>query len=1236
MNYLSRNMLAIAAVALFANFAYADSAPSIQLRNGRIEPKALVSVASQSDLLGQHILLQFDAPVTDADRASLGSRGIELLSYIPDNSWIVRLNQPMIEADRSEFGIRWFGKIQTSQKISPLVSLISEPAARKRADGKVSFAIVLHPDEDPQVVAEELQSRIGAEIIGIVQSTKTIDIYCAPDAYTQAAELDEVQWVEPYILTHEEHNDNARTNLKADVAQAAPYNLSGEFVTVAEWDGGAVSTTHPDLAGRVTVLGGAPVAAHATHVGGTIIGNGTNSSGLYRGMAPSASILSQLWWSSASEVQTEFQQAIQTYGASLGTNSWGYSVGDPATEAACEDVLGTYYSVDATLDNIVRGSAGRPVSIVWSAGNQRGTASKYCGSLGWTYGTIDGLACSKNVLAIGAINSNNSSMTTFSSWGPTDDGRIKPDVVGPGCQSTGDGGLTSTNTTTGYAVMCGTSMSAPAVAGVIALMYQQQYVYYGGQQILPSSIKGILINSATDLGSTGPDYQYGHGRVEADKAVKKVAIGAPSYVESQLANGDVVQYDITVPGSTARLKATLVWDDPGGTAISGNALINDLDLVLVDPFGAEIKPWVMNPAVPAGAATRDFNRRDNVETAEVVNPAAGLWKARVTGFNVPTGPQKYSLVFTPDSIYMPGQVLAMAVYDDGDKTVIPGNDTTVHFWVTNVGGAQDSIRVRITDNRSWIGGATDTTVVLFPYDSAHFAVTTTVPAAAMAIDSTVISCRANSKTDTTIVTTNTASVKAAATYGLSLAIPLADTANSPEQVPLALMIHNEGNAVGQFDVFPSSEDTWLIAPTYSAVTIGPRDSATLNFMLHIPEEVADQSLHSISLRVAGPGSTADTSSISLYLLNPVFPPSLVSPDTILYTQNRRPGLQWSGAGDSYTLFIGRDTNMTVVVKTFSGLTSESFTWTPADSLVDGEYFWAVKKFVSGDSSSIQRYPHRLVVDNGVPSAVDIYSPTPGTSLANPFPSFNFSAPTGSGPGTAPEFSQLQLATDGAFTLDLHSYEPLDGTSFTVPDSLPDGRWYYRIQRGDLAGNLSTPVSAPSLIVDTRIPDVPSQVAPNNGQTVTTLPVIVRWSTTPPPAWEPSREYYYLHISKNADFSDYTFTGYVYADSFSFASPISAQTYYWRVKANDSAGHSTAFSLARTFEYQPYVCGDVNSNGAPPDLSDLSYLIAYLVASGAPPPIPAAASLNCDSAIDLTDLSILIAYMITHAIPLCCQ
>ena len=80
--------------------------------------------------------------------------------------------------------------------------------------------------------------------------------------------------------------------------------------------------------------------------------------------------------------------------------------------------------------------------VLFAGGNYRvGTTTNVC-SLG-PYGVVAPPGTAKNVITVGAINSDDGAMTVFSAWGPTDDGRLKPDLVAPGSQAGGDLGVTS-------------------------------------------------------------------------------------------------------------------------------------------------------------------------------------------------------------------------------------------------------------------------------------------------------------------------------------------------------------------------------------------------------------------------------------------------------------------------------------------------------------------------------------------------------------------------------------------------------------------------------------------------------------------------------------------------------------------------------------------------------------------------------------------------------------------------
>jgi subtilisin family serine protease len=1223
----------------FAGSANADLDFAIKLKTGAITPNvSKISPAQATALTDKHVLVQFDHPLTQTEKDQFAANGIELLDYVPEMAYTARLTPSVDISQASQNGLRWLGAIDPSYKISPRIS-DGIPSSARRGPDKVQLVVVVHKDENPDLWAANFQRDFGAEVIGIERSVRSIEIIVPEPAYNRISELDAVTWIEPAAPEPEEHNNSSRVNIGADVAQAAPYNLTGSGVTVAEWDGGRADPTHPDLAGRVTSLDGSAVATHSTHVAGTVLGTGASSGGVYKGMAPEASLVTQQWWSSASNAAAEYSDAILYYGATISTNSWGYGVGDPATQSACEGLLGNYFTEDATLDNLVRGSVGRPITIVWSAGNQRGTSSKYCGSLGWTWGTMDPLACSKNVISIGAINSNNSSMTSFSSWGPTDDGRLKPDVVGPGCQSNDDYGVTSCRDGGGYTTMCGTSMSAPAVAGVVALMRQAYSSQFSQTIPLSSTFKGVLINTAVDLGAAGPDYANGNGKVDAGKACKKIAIGAPSWVESQMGTGDLHSYDLTVPGGTPTLKVTLAWDDPGGTAMAGKDLINDLDLTLVDPFGVEQLPWVLDPASPSVAATKGVNRRDNVETVEIASPAPGLWKARVNGYNIPVGPQKYSLIFTPDSISTPGNVKALAVFDNGDKTINPGNPANVRFWAVNIGAAADSVRVRISDTRGWLTATVDTVVYLTSYDSASFSMVANVPSGLSAGENTIATCSAVSRSDAAVSAQNQVVVTVAAVQIVDVVPPANDTARSPEDKTISVTVQNQGNASNTVTVTPSDQRGWVFRPVNRAQLLTAGASTIMTYTVTIPAEEPDQTINQIKLMATSTGGATDSAEFALTVYNPLFPPTLIAPSASAYTQSRRPTFEWShSTGTSYSLLIARDSMLNQAERYFGGLADTFFTIPTGEELADGGYFWSVRMYAGGDSSSLQRYPRHFVVDNVAPAALTTVSPVSKYDTAH-FVTYILGGSTGPTADTvAPEYNVIEVSRDSTFTAGTTTYQPVSDLTFQSPDTLPQGRFFWRVKRIDQAGNSSGFSPTATYVHDTKAPAIPTVVMPTDGRHIQGATILFRWTTGTPPPYEQAPQYYFVHVSNKANFSDYsTFADFVYADSLklSTAGMVLGTHYYWRLKALDSAGFFSDYGPSSGFDYKAYVCGDVDQNGVGPDISDLSRLVDYLFLGAAAPPVPEASSFDCNLVIDISDLTALVDFLFASGPPLCC-
>lgn len=289
------------------------------------------------------------------------------------------------------------------------------------------------------------------------------------------------------------------------------------------------------------------------------------------------------------------------------------------------------------------------------------------------YFTLSPEAAAKNVITVGAIVDGHGGqpggdrMTALSGWGPTLDGRIKPDLVAPGydIKSTVPGG--------GYDRKTGTSMATAAVSGIAALVKQAYKTTFAGKAPFPSTVKVAMICTAEDLTLDsyankdsakfiGPDYRYGWGKVNAEAAVNKVQ--NKDLHQGKIDAGKTDFFWFFVPPGGAPLNISLAWDDPqaaGATdttppndkaGLDPKALKHDLDLKLVGPGGVPHHPWLLDPEKPALAAGKGADHRNNVEQVVVDQPAWGLWTATVTAAGLPaTLKQKYS-------ICVPGPTLA--------------------------------------------------------------------------------------------------------------------------------------------------------------------------------------------------------------------------------------------------------------------------------------------------------------------------------------------------------------------------------------------------------------------------------------------------------------------------------------------------------------------------------------------------------------------------------------------------
>ncbi len=495
---------------------------------------------------------------------------------------------------------------------------------------------------------------------------------------------------------------------------ATGLSLTGTNKTIGMWDESSVRTTHIEFAtgARVTQRDGVTLlTAHPTEVAGvlaaagtaTLTINGTNYAHAAKGMSFEAQISVYDYNFDSAEMAAAaatnaFQISNHSYGPTCGwfyyaqSNVWRWA-GITNLSQNEDWQFGFYHPETAIRDQIV---ANAPRYLpVWSAGNDRFEAppvqptnhqifditsqqwktfpliSRNSDGDSGGYDTLHWLATAKNVLTVGACydifggysGTQSVVLAQFSGCGPTDDGRIKPDVTAPGVSAV----MPYASTDTAYVIDSGTSFSSPTVAGSLNLLAQLRgQLHPTARPFLASALKALAIHTADEAGGArGPDYQFGWGlfneRTAAELIRANATNGWKSFIkEIVLTNGGTCEFPVVSSGTQA-LKVTIAWTDPAGPAPgfasidpTASMLVNDLDLRVIAPGGSTTNfPWVLNPdltnktsAARSAAATTGDDSRNNVEQVYLATPTAGTYTVRVTHKGTLSGgqPQPFALM----------------------------------------------------------------------------------------------------------------------------------------------------------------------------------------------------------------------------------------------------------------------------------------------------------------------------------------------------------------------------------------------------------------------------------------------------------------------------------------------------------------------------------------------------------------------------------------------------------------
>jgi hypothetical protein len=652
---------------------------TINLQSGKLVPvENILQLSAGSDVFraslfkDKHFLaVQFYQVPSASARKILKNAGMEMIDYLSGNTYTMSLKKGFDFSLLKANGARSIFLLNKEHKASPEIISEKYPSHAVKEPGFLDVNAISYEKFSKAELANVLQ-KLGVSVIDEQPMFKSFVLRVPLQKLTQLIEEVFIQWVEPIDPPNTAENLLGRSLHNVNVLNDGVRNLKGSGVKVGIWDGGEIDK-HLDFSGtgRLNFLEQGSTSSHGTHVAGTVGGSGLINPKA-RGMAPNATLYSADF--TLGNSNTEIFNATNQLGLSISSHSYGGSVASCTITASQLAYSATSRNTDITLNTF-------PGHLhIHSAGNSQGSCTN-------GFYTITGSGKSaKNNIVVANIQSNDA-ISGSSSFGPVHDGRIKPEIsaFGTGVLST----YTPQNT---YASISGTSMSTPGVSGTLALLVERYRQLNNNADPLSSLIKALVCNTATDLGNPGPDYRFGFGKINALAAVRTMEDSR--YIVNTVMHQQAREHVINVPAGAVRLKAMLTWNDPAAATNAATALVNNLDLSLINGTTVTL-PWILNPSSPGANATRAVDNISNIEQVTIDNPAAGSYTIRVNGTSVPVGAdQQYSITWI---IEMPSIEIT---YPNGGESFDPADSETISWIATGITGTQ-TVQYSLDNGTTW-------------------------------------------------------------------------------------------------------------------------------------------------------------------------------------------------------------------------------------------------------------------------------------------------------------------------------------------------------------------------------------------------------------------------------------------------------------------------------------------------------------------------------------------------------
>ncbi len=694
--------------------AGASPAVYLHLQRATFDPlRATPTIASSvwDGAESRLLIVQFDAAPNPNTLVSLEVAGLRPLLYVPDNAFLVRAGVAVGPTVTALPGVRWLGPLHAAYKLP------AELEPMLGGAGVLDLWLLGTPDADADALARDLEALAGAIVgRGAGMQGPSLHLRMPAGALRAVLNRDDVLWVEPFAVPRL-FNDRARAITGVTSAQQRDVGLTGagQIIAITDTDldiqADVEAGGNPDFAATRVVRGFSNYDldptdpncqstdwsdhnGHGTHVSGTALGSGARSPvGLsFAGVAPEAGLVVQSVSNGGSfldclvyEDGVSFLDLAYGAGARVQNASWGAQSDGDYTQTN-SDIDAFLWEHKDHLFVTVSGNTGGDgnndgvvdLDSITSPGSAKnvltvGASENYRPPNGECSFSVPENSCWQNYWNFSEklpftddyVSDDIVGMAAFSGRGPTDDGRIKPEIVAPGTnivstRSHQPGAAYLSTYGPDYAYSSGTSMAAPLVSGMGALVRQW---LIEARHTVPSAalVKALLLNGAADtspgqyevgaqreIPAEWPNSVEGWGRAAITDTIDLggdervwLADSAPG-----LTVGAVVSYTLVVSDGQP-LRVTLAWTDYPATPLLSKALVNDLDLEVQLPGGATVlgnanadrrrSPFCQD----AGGA----DRCNNAESVHIAAPAAGTYIVRVRAFvvNPLGGPQPFAL-----------------------------------------------------------------------------------------------------------------------------------------------------------------------------------------------------------------------------------------------------------------------------------------------------------------------------------------------------------------------------------------------------------------------------------------------------------------------------------------------------------------------------------------------------------------------------------------------------------------